>query len=168
MVHLVSLVLVPPTTLVLLWVIAWVDEWRPGGLGGDIDVGFVLVGAAALVLLAGAHEAIHAGLFVVFGHSPRVRLRAGMIFVEASDGLLRRDDYILVLLAPLVLLTAVGLGTLFYGPPRWVPLVAVLLIVNTVGAAGDLVTTWRLLRVRRRALVRQTPGGLCVYAMISE
>ncbi|MCZ7573049.1 MAG: DUF3267 domain-containing protein [Ardenticatenaceae bacterium] len=133
------------------------------GVLGVTSAGVILAGAAGLVLLLAAHEAIHGACFVLFGHRPRFRFRGGMLFVEVGYGLLARDEYLVVLLTPLVLLTGAGLVALAWGPPLLAPLVASLLIINAVGAAGDLVAAGLLLRVPRRALLQQTPGGLCVY-----
>jgi hypothetical protein len=117
-------------------------------------VGVAILGAIFGVTVL--HELVHGAVYglrgydVSYGIAPNV----GAVYAAAFHQFQRRDDNLLVGIAPLVVLDLLLLPVLFVP----VPLVAfgafVALLINTVGAVGDIYLIARLLRM---------PAGTLLY-----
>jgi hypothetical protein len=118
----------------------------------------------ALVLvsvLLSVHELCHGLAFQTFGIRPRygVNVRKGVAYASASDHFVTRDAYLIVAMAPLVLITlgtVIGM-TLTGGGLRFV--VALMGTVNAGSAVGDLWFFGVCLRYPRTLLVRDYGDG---------
>lgn len=126
----------------------WLLQGRPAG--GSIAFGFTEVAIVFLSVLGTfvVHEAIHGlafrllGYRVSYGFAPHVPA----LYTAAFGQFVTRRDNLLVGIAPLVVITAVGVP--LFAAPMSVALVAYLvLLVNTSGAVGDLYLAWRLHRM---------------------
>ncbi|NPV76480.1 MAG: DUF3267 domain-containing protein [Anaerolineae bacterium] len=115
------------------------DFWRLTGA--------VLGVMAAVVAL---HEAAHGLFFWLFTRSrPRFEFKIVYASASAPGWYLPRRQYIIVGLAPLVLLSLFGVLALWLVPPGWLQMVTVFLVMNASGAVGDLVVVaWMLFRPR--------------------
>jgi hypothetical protein len=108
-----------------------------------------------ILLLVSIHECIHYVVAVAEGKKPqfglRVRKTIGLPieidpYVIALEQRISRNENILVLIAPLVLINSLAMGVLFLPMPNKVNYYAQLVfVVNTVGSIQDLYNVIRLL-----------------------
>jgi hypothetical protein len=137
---------------------------RPIGAGFTIRVSLIgLVAVFALTILL--HEPVH-GLVVwaYTGSPPRFGIGAWYAYASAPGWYLPRGPFLVVGLAPLLGLSAVGLAVVPFLPPASVGWVAGGLIVNAVGSIGDLYIAVRLLGAPARALIEDTGHTVTWYA----
>ena len=98
------------------------------------------------------------------GHKPRYGVKLFVLFATSDGALFRRDEFIRVALAPLVVITAMGgLLMLFlpFGMAYWVGLAVVL---NAGGAIGDLWMTAVALRYDPSTLIRDEEDSMRIFA----
>lgn len=130
--------------------------------------GLILIGATVGVVLA--HEAVHGLVMRAFGARPRYGIKWELLaaYATAAGHLFRRDQFLLIALAPLLTLTP-----LLWLAAWWTPAGAVWMalalagILNTVGAVGDLFMSWKALAHPRTALVLDEEDGMRVYVKAS-
>lgn len=162
--------------LVLLLVFGWLFLVAAAALrGSDESLGFTASGAgwlAALTVLLAVmaavvvlHEAVHGLFFWLFtGDRPTFGFKGMYAYAAAPEWYLPRWPYAVVGIAPLLVLTLLGLALLPAVPAAAVtPLVAAMTL-NAAGAVGDLLVVGWLLVVPRRALVNDTGDVFTVYA----
>jgi len=123
--------------------------------------------ALLLVLLVTLplHEAVHGLAIIWVGHRPRfgMKLSKMVIYATTEDGLFRRDEFIFVALAPLVLITLVGM-LLAFAVPDWIGYYTSLAVVlNAGGAIGDLWMVAVVLRYPPSAIVRDEADGIRIF-----
>ena len=125
------------------------------GLGGLLVGLAVLVAVALLVMIV--HEAVHGLIFwLLTGARPTFGLGWTYAYTAAPSWYLPRGRFALIALAPLVLLTALGLALLPVVPLALVPLLVLALTLNAAGAVGDLALAGMLLAQPRGVLARDT------------
>jgi hypothetical protein len=112
-------------------------------------LGFLLVNAAMVIL----HEGVHGLAFSVFTRSrPRFGFRWYLAYAAAPGWYIPRAQYLVTALAPLVLISSLGIYAFSFLPAGWLLPVLMLTILNASGSVGDLwVTAW-LLRQARECL----------------
>lgn len=116
-----------------------------GGLGDLIRV--LAVTALVLVLMVVLHEAVHGAFFWLYTRSrPVFAYKGAYAYAAAPDWFIPRNQYIVVGLAPLVILSAAGVVLAAVAPAGWLLPLLALLIMNASGAVGDLWVTLSLLR----------------------
>lgn len=124
-----------------------------------------LVVIPLVILMLAMHELCHGLAYRVFGAKPRygVNLRKFVAYASAENYYISRNAYVVVALAPLVLLsllTVIGIA-LTGGTVR---LIVVLLgAANAGGAIGDLWFTWVCVRLPTSLLVRDHGDGAELY-----
>jgi hypothetical protein len=120
----------------------------------------LLVMAATLIL----HELAHGLMFWVFTRRrPRFGLRAAYAYAAAPDWFLPRNRYLWVGLAPLLLLSLVGVAVLPFLPSSWLPLWWFFLVANASGAVGDLYVVGWLLKQPETVLVKDHGDCMDVF-----
>ena len=161
----VGLLLFPIGTVVLGALAALV---RPEGWTfGPVDVPVVL---AVLILLVGlavtyvativVHEAVHGVLiWALTGTRPVFGFKGFYAYADAPGWYLTRGPMLTVLLAPLVLLPAIGLPVIALAPAGVSLFVFIGLVINAVGSAGDLYLSAVALRVRGPVVFGDEPGA---------
>jgi len=123
--------------------------------------------AGLLIVLAvlPLHEGLHAAAIRWAGHKPRfgAKLDKGVLYATADGALFRRAEFIVIALAPIVVITLVGM-VLMVVLPDWPAFwVGIAVIVNASSAIGDL---WMVAVVRRYAgdaLVRDEADGIRIF-----
>jgi len=142
---------------------------RRGGTAvhpGHFPVGWfvtVLIGGPLLTLVAVVvlHEAAHGLAFWVFTRSrPTFGVKGWYAYAAAPGWHLTRGRFLTVLLAPLVLFTAVGLPLVAFAPPVFAGFTVLAQIGNAASAVGDLYMCLCLLRVRGPAVVEDRQDGI--------
>ncbi len=122
----------------------------------------VLVGMMILVVLM--HEWVHGLFFWIFTRQqPVFGVGWGYAYACAPGWYFPRWQYLIVGLAPLVLLTLGGLAAIAIAPSNWVTPIYLGLLINASGAVGDLWITARIAREPGEILVEDTGDGFKVY-----
>lgn len=145
--------------LVLLVLSIWFFGWLAMQMRGDSAVSFTFevssiptllfsLGKIILVifLVLMFHEAIHAFFFWIFsGQKPLVGFKGFYAYAAMPGWYFPRNQYILIGIAPLVVITLIGILLLATLPSTLLNLVLIGLVLNTSGAVGDLfVVIWLL------------------------
>lgn len=158
----------------LVWPLALLFTIVTRPLGGPVDLTgntinfhlhwvdwllIVVVGMAGTVMF---HELLHGLVARWFGAQPHYGLGPGIAFCHYRE-MLRVKATALLLAAPLVVLTAVGLVLIPLIPLILRGPLLVGLIVNSASAVGDLAALWQLRQTPPGALVAQTRFGYEVF-----
>lgn len=121
---------------------------------------------AIILVMTVVHEAVHGVFFWLYTRQrPRFGFRGAYAYASAPDWYIPRGQYLVVGLAPLVLISLAGLALLFIVPESWLPAVLVALVFNASGAVGDLAMTGWLLTRSGQALARDMGDAVAVYDM---
>ncbi len=145
--------------LVLLILSIWFFGWLADSLRGDsassfsfeissIPTALIAIGKLLLtiVFVLMAHEGIHALFFWLFSkQKPVVGFKGAYAYAAMPGWYFSRNQFLLIGISPLILITFFGILALAILPISWLNLVLVALIINTSGAVGDLfVVIWLL------------------------
>ena len=111
------------------------------------------------ILILPIHELIHAAAFVLWGGKPYFGAKLPYaLYCGAKNQLFHRNQYFVVGLAPLIVITLAGMIFILISPVlAFYTLFA--LIGNFSGAAGDIWVVRKLLRRPRSILVEDTESG---------
>jgi hypothetical protein len=120
----------------------------------------------ALLVTLPLHELVHAAFVLIFGGRPRfgAGIKGGMPYLYVTDPGRRfnRNRFIVIALAPLVLIDTVALAMVLIQPVwSWA---AVAFVVNTSGAIGDLWIVGLLIRFPPWVLVEDRTLGFAVWS----
>ena len=145
-----------------------------GKLPSHVQIGLtemILLFVGILLALV-LHELTHGVVMQMFGAKPRygVLWKQAMFYATTPGYAYRRNDYLLVILAPLFILSIlVILGMWFaQGSTLWVALLAICGAINASGAIGDLWIAIIVLRYARTAYVMDERDGVRVFLQNSE
>ena len=118
-----------------------------------------------LVLVMLIHELVHGVFFWRFtGKCPTLGIKRLGVYVAApAEFYFPRNQYLIVGIAPLVLLTLVGLLLGIIVPVVVVPILILFVAFNAAGAAGDLLMVARLLSYSPDTLMQDNDSGVIVY-----
>jgi hypothetical protein len=129
-------------------------------------------GVAILLIVIPVHELIHGLAILWAGHKPRygAKLSKLVFYATADNAYFWRNQYLVVALAPLVVITLAGMiGMLAVNSLTMAFYLALAVIVNAASAIGDLYMTVIALRYPKDILVRDEAEGMRVFApIISE
>jgi hypothetical protein len=130
---------------------------RPELLTGTFTFRLDLLGILGLIvsviLTLLVHEFIHGFFFRMFtGSRPVFAVRLLYAYAAAPDWFIPARYYWIIGLAPLALIDMIGLLFIFLAPAGWIPVLVLLVALNTGGSVGDLYIVTRLLRL--------SPGSL--------
>lgn len=161
--NLLALIPLAVTAVVLLGWMVLRSASAPTDAGPDVPFWLTLI---IIVLVLPLHELIHGAAILGCGHRPRfgMILSKGVLYATADDALFTRRQYIVVALAPLAVISALGLlliGVLSTG--WWWP-IALAVIVNNGSAIGDLWAAYTVRPYPAASLVRDTADGFIVYS----
>ncbi len=138
--------------------------WLPvSGSFGIKEIGMVFIGILLIFIL---HELTHGLVMQLFGAKARYGIAwKQLMFYATSPGFpFQRNDYLVVVLAPVVLITllvVVGMG--IWAGTAWVPLIGICGILNASGALGDIWVSMILLGYPKTALVMDERDGVRVF-----
>ncbi|MBR6953805.1 MAG: DUF3267 domain-containing protein [Clostridia bacterium] len=122
----------------------------------------LLVAMAAYIVL---HELTHAAAMKCFGG---VQVKFGFTGIYAFAGSEKdyfdRPAYRIIALAPVVVWGVIFALLMALLPREWFWTMAWLQLTNVSGAAGDLYVTWKLHKVPRDTLVRDTGVAMWMYS----
>lgn len=110
-----------------------------------------------LILLINSllHELIHGLAYVSFGGKFIIGFKGTYFYTKEITGVrLKVKDFAIVLLAPLTIISTLSL---------FIPMVGGLIFfVNLLGSTGDLIMTWRLMKLSKDALIVDIDEGFYV------
>jgi hypothetical protein len=121
-------------------------------------------GFALIVLVLPLHEWIHGLTIRHYGHRPRYGIKRFVLFATSDGALFRRDEFVRIALAPLSVITAVGVGVMLFVPPDIGGWVGWAVVVNAAGAIGDLWMTSVTLRYDSSVLIRDEEDSMRIFA----
>lgn len=136
-----------------------------GELSFDLPIVAIIGIVVVLVLVMLIHELVHGVFFWWFGgQRPTFGIKGLFIYVAAPpDIYFPRNPYLVIGIAPLVLLTFVGLLLMVIVPVVALPVLGFSIALNAAGAAGDLVMAVRLLSFSPDTLMQDNDTGVVVY-----
>lgn len=121
------------------------------------------------LLVLPLHELVHVVVIALAGQRPRVgaKLDKGVLYATADNAYFRRGEFIAVALAPLVVITVVGLALVVVLPDALGYWVGLAVVLNAGGAIGDLWMTYAVLQHPSDSLVLDEADGIRIYEMMS-
>lgn len=124
----------------------------------------LLAFAAVLVVMPIVHEAVHGVFFWWFTRSrPRFGATALYAYAGAPDWYIPRRPYLVVGLAPFVVITAVCLALIPVVPSGWVFPLGLLAVLNASGCVGDFAVVIWILRHSQQVLVQDTGDTMSIF-----
>ena len=166
-----SLVALPP--VFIFFAVVTAPLGGPIDLGGGgftlrIDlVGLLLVSIAALIVLPVVHELVHGLVAAWCGGRPVYGIGPGVAFCHFRE-FVGKGCYAAILVAPLVLLSIVGVALMPITPGLLRGPLLAFLITNAAGAVGDIAALTQLVGLPRDALIADTSHGFEVYSRQEE
>lgn len=121
----------------------------------------IFIAIATLIL----HEGIHGVAILWTGHKPRfgMMIEYGILYATADGAYFRRREFIIIALAPLVVLTFGGMLLMLLLPPAYAVALGFGIVVNGSGAVGDVWMTALVLRCPPGTLVRDEADSIRIF-----
>jgi hypothetical protein len=130
--------------------------------GGGVLL-WLVISIAGYCLMLPLHELLHGAAFLLWGGRPYFGAKLPYaLYCGAKNQLFRRNQYLVVGLAPLVVITLAGILVTLISPVTAVYTLAIT-VGNISGAAGDIWSVGRLLRLPKPTLVEDTETGYRVW-----
>jgi hypothetical protein len=127
-------------------------------------IGIVLLLLLVTAIMLLLHEAAHGVFFWRYTRErPMFALRLSYAFTAAPRWYIPKQKYLVVALAPLVLVSLLGILLAFIVPAGWLRGLWLLLVLNTSGAVGDLYVVGWLLRQPDTCLARDQGDMVTLY-----
>ncbi|HKV58087.1 MAG TPA: DUF3267 domain-containing protein [Ktedonobacteraceae bacterium] len=140
--------------------------FNPGITGGGFLL-WLLISVVGYCLMLPLHEALHGAAFLLWGGKPYFGAKLPYaLYCGAKNQLFRRNQYLVVGLAPLVVITLVGIVITLIAPVAAAYTLAIT-VGNVSGAAGDVWSVARMLRLPDTTLVEDTDSGYRVWEIIA-
>ena len=119
----------------------------------------------ALIAVLILHEIVHSLFYWLFSsHRPRFGFQGLVPYAAAPSGVyFPRNQFIIVGLSPLVLLTAVGLLLMVVLPIAFVPFLIFFVAFNAAGASGDLILVIQLIPFLSDTVMEDNGSGMIIY-----
>jgi hypothetical protein len=143
---------------------------HPSGFSGNIFPGtlaVILEILAAYVVVITIHELVHGMFFWLITHErPKFGFKVIYAYAAAPDWYLPRNPYLIIGLAPLVLISLAGILAIPYVSASNLIVLLFALTINASGAVGDMVTIAWVLTQPRDSLVRDEGDAFTIYQSI--
>lgn len=119
----------------------------------------------ALVTVLIFHELVHGLFYWLFSsHQPKFGFQGLFPYAAAPSGIFfPRNQFLVVGLSPLMLLTVIGLPLMVIVPIAFVPFLLFFVVFNVSGSAGDLIMIIQLLRFPSDTLIEDSTSGVIIY-----
>lgn len=133
------------------------------GITGGGALLWLVASVVGYCLMLPLHEALHGAAFLLWGGKPYFGAKLPYaLYCGAKNQLFRRNQYLVVGLSPLVVITLAGIVVAFVAPVVAAYALAVT-VGNVSGAAGDVWSVARMLRLPATTLVEDTEVGYRVW-----
>jgi hypothetical protein len=126
------------------------------------------LGLLLVVLILPLHELVHGVVIARYGHKPRYGVKLFVLFATSDGALFRRNEFVRIALAPLVVISAVGSAIMLFLPFGLGYWIALAITLNAAGAIGDLWMTAVALRYDPSALVRDEADSMRIFARLES
>ena len=134
-------------------------------LGNASVVQFLMEMIGCTVVFILAHELVHGAFFWIYsGSRPRFGLRAGYAYAAAPGWFFPRQQYLVIALAPLILLSILGMILVAIVPAGALVSILVGMVANAAGAIGDLWIAFLAIRDCRKLFIEDFGDGMNFYA----
>lgn len=144
------------------------ELWQRG-ISGAFNLGQVASLLLTFVLMILLHEAVHGIFFGLYTRSmPKFGFKGAYAYAAAPGWYIPRNQYLVVGLAPFVLMSLVGLAIMPVVPFSWFPALLLLLIFNAAGAIGDFLVVWKVASYPPDAFVLDLGDGFEVHIKETE
>ncbi len=145
----------------------WQTHATSGQIGGWGLITWIVINILSYLVILPIHEALHAAAFSFWGGSPYFGVKLPYaLYCGAKNQLFRRNHYLVVGLAPLVVITLAGIIFTLLSPVL-ASYVIFATVGNVSGAAGDVWVAARLLRLPGTSLVEDTETGYRAWEIAS-
>lgn len=125
----------------------------------------VVANIVAYSVMLPLHEAVHAATILALGGQPKFGLRLPFAaYCTAPGQVFTRRGYMAVALAPLVVLTVVGVVVTILWP-QWATWLWFAFAGNISGAVGDLVTASEIRKLPADVLIADNEAGYTAYSV---
>ncbi len=122
--------------------------------------GYLLLLAGTLVL----HEALHGAAILLFGQRPRFGAKlTRLVLYTTSDAFFPRHQYMIITLAPLVVIALLGIPGLLLLPRGLAIWAGVMVAMNTASAVGDLWVAAVIASFPAETLFRDEADGMSAF-----
>jgi hypothetical protein len=124
-------------------------------------------GLGLLFFVLPLHEWLHGLAIQHYGHRPRYGFKLIVLYATSDGAYFRRNEFIRIALAPLVIITLVGMPLLVFFPMeigRWL---AWTITLNAAGSIGDLWMTSVALRYDPTALILDEEDSMRVFMRVA-
>lgn len=147
-------------------------DWRIHTLSPRITLWgvmlWLIINVLGYFIILPIHEVIHGFVFLFWGGKPYFGSRLPLaLYCGARDQLFRRNQYLSVGLAPLLIITLAAIVITLYFP-IFASYALFASIGNFAGAAGDVLVSQRLLRLPNSILVEDTDTGYRAWEIVEE
>ncbi len=115
---------------------------------------------SAIIAVVIIHESVHGLVALLLGHRPLFGCRPPLVYVTFTNRI-PRGRFITIALAPLVILDLAFGALFFFGILKTFSYMC--LIINSIGAVGDIWVVLKLLPHERSTLVQDTSTGFEVW-----
>lgn len=122
-----------------------------------------------LFVMLVAHELIHGLFFWIYTRErPQFGFKVVYAYASAPDWYIRRNQFIVTGLAPVVIITVLGIAFLPFVPEIYLAEMLILLAFNAAASVGDMVTVGWLLPKPPTAMVRDSGTLIDVYTLADD
>jgi hypothetical protein len=137
----------------------WQRHTLPSGFSFGGVLLWLLSNIVAYIVILPLHEAIHGLVIALLGGKPYFGAKLPLaLFCGAKNQLFRRNQYIVVALAPLVIISLAAIILTLLAPVA-ASYIFFATVGNVSGAAGDVWTSARVLRLPPDSLIEDTADG---------
>ena len=142
-----------------LWQTQAIGRW----IGGWGLVTWLVINIIGYLVILPLHELLHGSAFAFWGGKPYFGAKLPLaLYCGAKNQLFHRNQYLVVGLAPLVIITLVGIIFTLLSPGL-ASYTIFATVGNFSGAAGDVLGTMKLLQQPKSVLVEDTETGFKVW-----
>jgi hypothetical protein len=135
----------------------------PGQIGGWGLFLWIGINILAYIVVMFLHEGLHALAFLFWGGKPYFGAKLPVaLYCGAKNQLFRRNQYLVVGLAPLVVISLAAIIFTLYSPVL-ASYTLFASIGNFSGAAGDVWSVWKIHRHPAEVLIEDTESGYRVW-----
>ena len=137
-----------------------------GNVGFNFTSGTILISVALFVGTMVLHELIHGAFMSKYGGNPSYGAGIAYFilpyFYATSKTVFPRNQYIVIAIAPLVVISLVAIGIMAAFPSiaHWM---VIPFVLNGSGAVGDLWVTRSILRCPKHVTVEDRKNGVIIY-----
>ena len=123
----------------------------------------LLLGLLLVMLVLPLHEWIHGQFIKLCGHKPRYGIKFLVLFATADGAYFRRNEFVRIAMAPLIVISLLGLTIMLFLPGGLAVWVALAVLLNAGGAIGDIWMTIAALRFDPSALVQDEADSIRIF-----